>query len=86
MLSAEFKEALKLMNGKAALLDKDECYIIMTLEEFKKIRKSDVKNLTKQESLDRINSDVDLWKNSEDIKIKEEEKKKEEEEEIKYVR
>jgi len=71
------------------LFDKDECYVVMTLEEFKKIKKDEVKNLTKKEPLDKINSDVNFWKSSKEVKdekglnFQEPEKK---EEEIKYVR
>jgi len=89
MLSPEFKEALKLMDGKAILFNNDEYYVVMTLEEFKKIKKDEAKNLTKKEPLDKINSDVNLWKNSEEVKnekglnFQELEKK---EEKIKYVR
>ncbi|MCD6149840.1 hypothetical protein J7J13_03595 [bacterium] len=89
MLLPEFKEALKLMDGKAILFDEDECYVVMTLEEFKKIKKDEAKNLTKKEPLDKINSDVNLWKNSEEVKnekglnFQELEKR---EEKIKYVR
>ena len=89
MLSPEFKETLKLMDGKAALFDKDECYVVMTLEEFKKIKKDEVKNLTKKEPLDKINSDVNLWKSSKEIKDEKGlnfQEPKEKEEEIKYVR
>ena len=89
MLSPEFKEALKLMDGKAILFNNDEYYVVMTMEEFKKIKKDEAKNLTKKEPLDKINSDVNLWKNSEEVKnekglnFQELEKK---EEKIKYVR
>jgi len=90
MLSPEFKEALKLMGGKAVLFDNDdECYVVMTLEEFKKIKKDEVKNLTKKEPLDKINSDVNLWKSSKEIKDEKGlnfQEPEEREEEVKYVR
>lgn len=87
MLSTEFKEALKLMGGKAALFDESGGYIVMTLGEFKKLNGE--RSLTKQEPLDKINSDVELWKKSEEAKNERSvnsQEPKEKEEEIKYVR
>jgi len=85
MLSLKFKEILNLMGGKAVLSEGGEYYIIMTPEEFKKIKEKGVKSLTKKEPIDRINSDVDLWKNSEEKKNKKDTDFLESEEEIKYV-
>jgi hypothetical protein len=77
MLSKKLKEALKLMGGKAILQDEEECYVLMTLSEFKKNKIEGVEGLTKAELVDKINNDIAAWKASqeedslENINIKE---------------
>jgi len=66
MISKKIKEALKLMGGKAVLDDGEECYVLMTLSEFKKSRIGEVSGLTKQELVDKINNDIAAWKVSQE--------------------
>jgi hypothetical protein len=77
MISKKLKEALKLMGGKAILQDEEECYVLMTLTEFKKNKMEGVEGLTKAELVDKINNDIAAWKvsqeedNLENINVKE---------------
>ena len=64
------QEALNLLGGRAVIKEDDDYYILLTLNEFKKIRQEGTQGLTKQELVDRINSDIASWKFSqEDDKI-----------------
>ena len=70
MLDKKMQEALNLLGGRAVIKDEDSYYILLTLDEFKKIRQEGTQGLTKQELVDRINSDIASWKFSqEDDKI-----------------
>lgn len=62
MLDKKLKEALELAGGKAIISEENQCYVLMTLKEFKKIRQEGVYGLTKQELVDKINSDIASWK------------------------
>ncbi len=62
MLDEKLKEALELLGGKAILKDQNQYYILLSLKEFKKIKKVGVEGLTKQELIDKINNDIASWK------------------------
>lgn len=66
MLDKNTKEALDLLGGKAVVKDGGECYILMTLREFKKVKQSGIEGLTKQELVDKINNDIAIWKISQE--------------------
>jgi hypothetical protein len=66
MISKKIKEALKLMGGKAVLDDGEECYVLMTLVEFRKNKIEGVGGLTKAELVDKINNDIAAWKASQE--------------------
>jgi len=68
MLDKKIKEALELLGGKAVIKDCDECYILLTLDEFRKMRQESVSGLTKEELIDKINSDIASWKFSQEEK------------------
>ncbi|MFZ2975712.1 MAG: hypothetical protein WA055_03780 [Candidatus Moraniibacteriota bacterium] len=62
MLDKKLKEALELLGGKAVIKDQDQYYVILSLSEFKKIKKEGIEGLTKQELVDKINNDIASWK------------------------
>jgi DNA primase large subunit len=62
MLDKKLKEALDLLGGKAVIKDQDQYYVILSLSEFKKIKKEGIEGLTKQELVDKINNDIASWK------------------------
>jgi hypothetical protein len=62
MLDKKLKEALELIGGKAILKDQDQYYVLLTLKEFKKLQKTGIEGLTKQELIDKINIDIASWK------------------------
>lgn len=62
MLDKKLKEALELLGGRAVLKDGDSYYMLLSLKEFKKIRKEGVEGLTKQELVDKINNDIASWR------------------------
>lgn len=62
MLDKKFKEALELLGGKAVIKDQEQYYVILSLAEFKKIKKEGIEGLTKQELVDKINNDIASWK------------------------
>jgi hypothetical protein len=62
MLDKKLKEALELIGGKAVLKDQDQYYVLLTLREFKKLQKTGIEGLTKQELIDKINNDIASWK------------------------
>jgi hypothetical protein len=62
MLDKKLKEALELIGGKAILKDQDQYYVLLTLKEFKKLQKNGIEGLTKQELIDKINTDIASWK------------------------
>ena len=62
MLDKKLKEALELLGGRAIIKDQDQCYILLSFNEFKKIKKEGVEGLTKQELIDKINNDIASWK------------------------
>lgn len=66
MLDKKMQEALNLLGGRAVIKDADNYYILLTLSEFKKIRQEGTQGLTKQELVDRINSDIASWKSSQE--------------------
>ena len=66
MLDKKMKEALNLLGGRAVIKDQENYYILLTLSEFKKIRQEGTQGLTKQELVDRINSDIASWKFSQE--------------------
>ena len=64
MLDKNLKEALELLGGRAVVQDQDQCYVILTLKEFRRIKQESVTGLTKQELVDKINNDIASWKYS----------------------
>ena len=72
MLDKKLKEALELLGGRAVIKDQDQYYVMLSLSEFKKIKKEGIEGLTKQELVDKINNDIASWK------VAQEEKKNEE--------
>jgi hypothetical protein len=62
MLDKKLKEALELIGGRAILKDQDQYYVLLTLKEFKKLQKTGIEGLTKQELIDKINNDIASWK------------------------
>ncbi|MDO9231484.1 MAG: hypothetical protein Q7U36_03360 [bacterium] len=62
MLDKKLKEALDLLGGKAVIKDQEQYYVILSLLEFKKIKKEGIEGLTKQELVDKINNDIASWK------------------------
>ncbi len=90
MLDHKLREALELFRGAAVLGDGDQYYVVMTLREFKRMRKEGVEGLTKQELVDKINNDIAIWKVSqeeerlEDMNIEEMAGNAPETEEVRY--
>jgi hypothetical protein len=62
MLDKKLKETMELLGGKAVIKDQDQYYVLLSLSEFKKIKKEGVEGLTKQELVDKINNDIASWK------------------------
>ncbi len=62
MLDEKLKEALELLGGKAVLKDGNQYFVLLSLKEFRKIKKEGVEGLTKQELIDKINNDIASWK------------------------
>jgi hypothetical protein len=62
MLDKKLKEALELLGGRAVIKDQDQYYVVLSLTEFKKIKKEGIEGLTKQELVDKINNDIASWK------------------------
>lgn len=60
------QEALQLLGGRAVVKDGENYYILLTLNEFRKIRQEGTQGLTKQELVDKINSDIVSWKSSQE--------------------
>ncbi len=69
MIDKKLKEALELLGGKAVLQDGDQYYILMSVQEFKRIKQEKIEGLTKQELIDKINSDIALWKMKEEDRL-----------------
>ncbi len=69
MLDKKLKEALELLGGKAVLKDGDQYYVLMSVQEFKRIKQEKVEGLTKQELIDKINNDIALWKMKEEDRL-----------------
>ena len=66
MLDHKIKEALELFRGGAVLKDGEQYYVLMTLKEFKRLRREGIEGLTKQELIDKINNDIAAWKTSQE--------------------
>jgi len=62
MIDRKLKEAMELLGGKAVVKDGDECYILLSFKEFKKVKQEGIEGLTKQELIDKINNDIASWK------------------------
>ena len=62
MLEKKLKEALELVGGKAIIKDQDQYYVLLSLSEFRKLQKTGIEGLTKQELIDKINNDIASWK------------------------
>lgn len=85
MIDKKLKEAMELLGGRAVIKDQDQYYVLLSLKEFKKIKKEGVEGLTKQELVDKINNDIASWRVSqeeeklEDVVFPEAEEEKSEE-------
>lgn len=53
---------MELLGGRAVIKDQDQYFVLLSLAEFKKIKKEGVEGLTKQELVDKINNDIASWK------------------------
>ena len=42
--------------------DQNQYFVLLSLKEFRKIKKEGVEGLTKQELIDKINNDIASWK------------------------
>ena len=62
MIDKKLKEAMELLGGRAVLKDNDGYYVLLSLSEFRKIKKEGVEGLTKQELIDKINNDIASWR------------------------
>ena len=62
MLDEKLKEALELLGGKAIIKDQNQYFVLLSLKEFRKIKKEGVEGLTKQELIDKINNDIASWR------------------------
>ncbi len=62
MLDKKLKEAMELLGGKAVIKDNGEYFVLLSLNEFRKIKKESVEGLTKAELVDKINNDIASWK------------------------
>ena len=62
MLDKKLEEALELLGGRAVVKDQDQYFVVLSLKEFKKIKKEGVEGLTKQELVDKINNDIASWR------------------------
>ncbi len=62
MFDKKLKEALELLGGKALINEGSDLFILMSLKEFRKMRKEGIEGLTKQELIDKINNDIASWK------------------------
>jgi hypothetical protein len=62
MVDKKLKEALELLGGKAILKDQEDYYILLTLKEFRKMKQEGIEGLTKQELVDKINTDIAMWR------------------------
>lgn len=51
-----------MLGGKAIVCEGDQYFVLMTLDEFGKIKQQPVSGLTKQELVDKINDEINLWK------------------------
>jgi hypothetical protein len=76
MVQDQLKKAIKLAKktGDRLLVFSDQDpemgYVVMSMDEYEKItiNKSEVRNLTEEELLDRINRDIAIWKNEQESK------------------
>jgi len=66
MFDKKMQEALALLGGRAVIKDGESYYILLTLSEFRKIRQEGTQGLTKQELVDKINSDIVSWKTAQE--------------------
>jgi hypothetical protein len=62
MIDKKLKDAMELLGGRVILKEQDCYYVLLSLSEFKKIKKEGVEGLTKQELIDKINNDIASWK------------------------
>ena len=53
---------MELLGGKAVIKEGEDYFVILSLKEFRRIKKEGVEGLTKQELVDKINNDIAVWK------------------------
>jgi len=74
MISQELKEVMEKAGGKYIVIEKDKPrYIVMSWEEYKKSIENypGIESLTEEELIDKINSDIAAWRESQADKTKE---------------
>ncbi len=68
MISKDLKEVLNLVGGRYIVVENGKpAYIIMSFEDYKETvlnRKKELQGLTEKELIDKINSDISLWRES----------------------
>jgi len=89
MISKEIKEILDAAGGRYIIVENGKpAYIVMNFEEYKEavLKQKELRALTEKELIDKINSDISLWRenreNPEETIIDEIEKL----EDVEYVR
>lgn len=53
---------MELLGGKAVIKEGEDYFVVLSLKEFRRIKKEGVEGLTKQELVDKINNDIAAWK------------------------
>jgi PHD/YefM family antitoxin component YafN of YafNO toxin-antitoxin module len=68
MISKDLKEVLNLAGGRYIIVENGKpAYIVMSFEDYKEAvlnRKKELRGLTEKELIDKINSDISLWRES----------------------
>ena len=89
MISKDLKEIIDSAGGRYIIVENGKpAYIVMNFEEYKEavLNRKELRALTEEELIDKINSDISLWRenkgNSEEALIDEIEKL----EDVEYVR
>lgn len=61
------KKLIKTVGGRCLIIDGDESFVVMGIDEFKKInlfkgyKEDDISDLSRDELLDKINQDITMW-------------------------
>lgn len=66
----KIKQLVKTVGGRCLIIDNDDAFVVMGIDEYKKInllknyRDEKIADLTESELLDKINQDIEVWQNS----------------------